>query len=157
MMHEWLSPLINLYPANDRPELNRIVSVGGTLIATNSHVSFMSPSEYPSGQYSLSGGPLPMWEPYPLDKLFEYFSKIGDMAEVPLSAIKGEMTETHKGVRFRTRVEVGPVTVDAKYWSLVETGVTKVRAGRLGDVSHIVAGEHKHGLFLIAGVLPDDK
>ena len=113
-MHEWLSPLIKFYPRDDRPELNRIVSVGGTLIATHAHVTLMSSSDVPSGHYSLTGDPIPVWKAYPLDKLFSYFSDMGKLAEVPLDSVEGKMTETHKGLWFRTRVEIGEVSIDPK-------------------------------------------
>lgn len=149
--------LVNLYPRNDRPYLNRLVACSGVLLATNAHASFMEQTTLADGHYSTGFEPLEVYLDYPTAKLFELFSHIQEMTEIaPNKAVK-VWDKKYAGMGVVKHVKVGDVFIDKSYWNLIEPKIKTLRFGSLPGVSRAIAGEYEGGVFIIAGIIPDDK
>lgn len=149
--------LIKWFPREDRPYLNRLVVRAGVLLATNAHVTVMLSSDLSDGDYDIDLNPLPIYADYPLEKLFDYFSNISDMMEIPIGKVVKVWDKKYQGMGVVKHVKVGDVFVSNPYWNLIEPQIKTLRSGPLRGVSHAIAGEHSEGLFIIAGITPDDK
>lgn len=133
--------LLEFYPREDRPYLNRIVVSAGVFIATNAHVAILGSCDLVDGHYNKDLKPLPEIEDYPVDKIFEYFSKIDRMQ---LGVAPTPMPDNH--------IKIGDVLVQLGYWSLFKAGYSDLKHGPCNGIRAAVSGHCNGSLFIIAGV-----
>lgn len=144
--------LIKLFPREDRPYLNRLVVRSGVLLATNAHVTIMSSSDLPDGDYDFELSPIEVYAEFPSEQLYSYFSNLMSMPE---SSFEKIWDQKYSGMHMVKEVRAGKTSVTPQYFGLIEDGLISLRSGPLLGVSQAIAGEHSEGLFIIAGVVPD--